>query len=86
MTGTTVADTQRSGVIDALAAVQPENSRFLPAKFHDKHRDNYTLEHVSLPMKKKRLEVTKSRETKERAPLVVAFLEDAPISMFAPLS
>ena len=28
-------------------------------------------------MKKKRLEVTKSRETKERTPL--AFLEDAPI-------
>ena len=85
MTGTTVADTQRSGVIDALAAVQPENSRFLPAKFHDTHR-GYILQHVSLPMKKKRLEVTKSRETKERAPLVVAFLEDAPISMFAPHS
>ena len=43
MTGTTVADTQRSGVIDALAAVQPENSRFLPAKFHDTHRGYYML-------------------------------------------
>ena len=32
-----------------------------------------------LPMKKKRLEVTKSRDTKDRTPLAVACLADAPI-------
>ena len=34
---------------------------------------------INLPMKKKRLEVTKSRETKERTPLAVEFFEDAPM-------
>ena len=79
MTGTTVADTQRKGVVDALAALHPENRRFLPEKFHHALAHGSLQPSINLPMKKKRLEVTKSRETKERTPLAVEFFEDAPI-------